>query len=186
MIARILATALLATIVTWAAEAAEFVYSATSGPACAKIRLKREFNSWRCQGPTGYSALFHDLGNMVAVELGPTGKENAIIEDGLMWPAATKPFGGQIEWRMNGGKPYSAILRIWRQDFDDKTSTPRVAEELLVIKVSPQGACRVGVVDSKRPNANTVARQIADSTAAAFRCGTDQPRAAASFDAQPN
>ena len=73
---------------------------------------------------------------MVAVELGPTGKERAIVEDGLMWQGADKIFGDRVEWRLMNGKPCAGILRIWRQDFDEKANKLRTVEELLVIKVS--------------------------------------------------
>ncbi|MBI2715681.1 MAG: hypothetical protein HYX37_14705 [Rhizobiales bacterium] len=176
MIARVITIIAAATFMAASAEAAEFTYSATNGPACANIKSKREFNSWRCPGPAGYSARFFDFGNMVAVEFGLIGKEKAIVEDDLMWQGADKSFGDKIEWRMTAGRPYGAILRIQRQDFDEKAGETRTVEELLVIKVSPQGACRMGVVDGKWRDANAVAREMADSTAAVFRCGADQPR----------
>ena len=173
MIARILTV--VTTLIVGSAQAAESAYSTTSGSACANIRLKREFNSWRCRGPAGYSARFYDQGNMVAVEFGPTGKEKALVEEGLMWQGADRAFGDKIEWRMTRGKPYAAILRISRNDADADTGESRTVEELLVVKVSPLGACRIGVVDGKPPNAIAVARDLADSTALMFRCGADQP-----------
>ncbi len=177
MIARVLAAAAVAALVAGSAEAAEFAYSPTNGPGCVKIGSKREFNSWRCSGPAGYAARFFDLGNMVAVELGPSGREKTLVEDSLMWQGAEKSFGDRVEWRLLGGRPYAAILRIRRQDFDEKTSESRDVEEMLVVKVSPQGACRMGVVDTNDRNANAAARDLADSSAAGFQCGTDQPRA---------
>lgn len=187
MMTRIIAvTALIVSFAAGEARAAEFAYSATGGPTCTTIRSKREFNSWRCLGPAGHSAVFHDLGNMVAIELGPTRKEKAISEDGLMWPGADKSFGERVEWRLANGKPYAAILRIWRQDFDEKANMPLAVEELLIIKVSPHGACRLGTVDGKRPNANTVAREMADTQAATFRCGVDQPREATTSASRSN
>lgn len=180
MMTRIIAAAvLIASFSISEAGAVEFSYSATSGPMCATIRSKRELSSWRCPGPAGYSALFHDLGNMVAVEFGSTGREKAIVEDGLMWQGAEKCFGDKVEWRLTNGKPYAAIVRIWRQDVDEEANRPLAVEELLIIKVSSQGACRVGAVDGKHPDANTVARETADSQAATFRCGRDQPRTGA-------
>lgn len=177
--------ALIAGFAASEARAVEFSYSATGGPTCTTIRSKREFNSWRCPGPIGYSAVFHDLGNMVAIELGPTKKEKAVREDGLIWQGAEKSFGERVEWRLMHGKPYAAIVRIWRQDFDEKANMPYAVEELLVIKVSSLGACRIGAVDGKRPDANTVARNMADTQAATFRCGVDQPRAALTSTSRP-
>lgn len=179
MMMRVIAVAaLIAGFAANEARAVEFSYSATSGPTCVTIRSKREFNSSRCPGPAGYGTLFHDLGNMVAVEFGPIGKEKAIVEDGLMWEGADKAFGSQVEWRLINGKPYAAILRTWRQDFDEKANLPRTVEELLVIKVSSRGACLVDVIDGKRRDANVLAREMADTLAMTFRCGVDQPRAA--------
>jgi len=180
MMTRIIAVAvLIAGLAVGETGAVEFSYSATSGSTCTAIRSKREFNSWRCPGPAGYSALFHDLGNMVAVEFGPTGREKAIVEDGLMWQGAEKSFDDKVEWRLMDGKPYAAIVRIWRQDFDEEANRPRTVEELLVIKVSSPGACRIGAVDGKGADASTIARNMADTQAATFRCGRDQPRTGA-------
>lgn len=180
MMARIIAVSvLIASFSISGAGAVEFSYSATSGPTCATIRSKREFNSWRCSEPAVFRALFHDLGNMVAVEFGPTGREKAIVEDGLMWQGAEKSFGDKVEWRLTNGKPYAAIVRIWRQDVDEEANRALAVEEFLIIKVSSQGACRVGVVDGKHPDANTVARETADTQAATFSCGRDQPRTGA-------
>jgi len=185
MIARMFAAALLAGTLAGSANAGEFVYSATSGPTCRTIRAKSEFNSWRCRGPSGYRAVFHDLGNLVAVEFGPSGKERALVEESMMWPGATKPFGDRVELRLNEGSPYAAILRTWRQDFDSNSGAPTTSDELLVIKVSPQGACRIGTVDGKQADANAIARQIADSSAETFRCGRHQPHVAAATSVVP-
>lgn len=187
MMTRIITVAaLIASFAVGEARAAEFAYSATGGAACTIIRSNREFNSWRCPGPAGYSAVFHDLGNMVAVELGPTKREKAISEDGLMWRGVEKSLGDKVEWRLMNGKPYAAIVRIRRQDFDEKANIPRTVEELLVIKVSSQGACRVGAVDGKRPDTNNVAREMADTQVAPFRCGVDHPRDAAAPASRSN
>lgn len=187
MTSRPLAIAVAMVFTAGSAGAAEFTYSATSGPGCTNIRSEREFNSWRCQGPAGYSVLFHDLGNMVAVELGPTHREKAIVEDGLLWQGADyKAFGSRLEWRLAGGRPYAAILRIRRSDFDMSANKAMTVEELLVIKVTPQGACGIGVVDGKSLDANTLVRDFADSSATAFRCGTDKPRAKGISASSPN
>ncbi len=178
MIARGLAAIALSALAAGSIEAAEIAYSPTNGPACVTIRSKREFNSWRCPGPSGYSARFSDLGNMVAVEFGPTGKEKAVVEDGLMWQGVDNSFGDKIEWRLADGKPFAAIMRIRRQDFDEKLDKVRDFEDFLVIKVSAQGACRIGAVDAQHRDAIDIARDLADKTAPLFRCGRDQPRAA--------
>jgi hypothetical protein len=175
MMARIL-TALAITLSTAASvDAADFMYSATHGPGCTNIRSRPELTSWRCAGPAGYSALFYDAVSVVGVSFGPTRKEHAIVNDDLAWQAADEAFGDKIEWRMIGRKPYAAILRIWRNDINPQTGDTRAVEELLVIKVSDAGACRVGTVSMDR-DANLMARDLADSLAPRFRCGLDAPR----------
>jgi hypothetical protein len=176
MTARILTAALLSAVLATPAGAADLAYSATSGRTCMTIRAKPEFTSWRCPGPGGYSVVFHDLGNLVAVELGPTGGEKALVEDDLMWQGATQPFGKRLEWRLIDGKPYAAILRIRHQAFDRKSNDALTVEELNVIKVSPQGACLVGSVSARQSDANVRAREMADAMAPTFRCGADRPR----------
>ena len=67
------------------------------------------------------------------------------------------------------GRPFAAILRVWRQDEN------RVVEELLVAKVERTGSCRVGSVDVRRADANEAAGELADGAAPGFACGRDQP-----------
>lgn len=171
-----LAIVVVATFMTGPAQAADFLYSATHGPECTNIESKPELTSWRCRGPAGFSVVFADTGNLIAVEFGPTGKEKAIVDNDLVWQGASKPFGDKIEWRLTAGKPYAAVLRIWRNDPSPESGKDRAIQELLVVKIAPAGACRVGTVSARDRDANTTARALADLTAASFRCGLDAPR----------
>lgn len=176
---RAFVTIALATLIGISAHGAEFSYSATHGPSCTDIVSKPELSSWRCSGPHGYSAMFVDAVTVVGVRLGPTDKEKSIDDGDLTWRAATSghTLGDHLEWRTAHGRPYAAILRIWRNDPDPHTGKDQIIEELLVTKVSAQGACRVGTVNAKQRDANITARDLADSTAATFRCGIDKPKA---------
>jgi len=169
------AATILAAALAAPAGAAQFIYTPTSGPSCASLDSKPELSSWRCPGPAGYGAVFSDAATMVGVSFGPTGKEKAIVDDDLTWLAGRKAFGDKIEWRMTAGKPYAAILRIWHNEPNPTTGEDQDVGELLVIKVSAEGACRVATVSAQRRDANAAARALADSEATSFRCGINRP-----------
>lgn len=84
-----------------------------------------------------------------------------------------------IEWRLDSKRPVATIARWFIENIDDTGSANKALEgQVLVIsKVGQPGefdACVVGYVDAKaNPNANALARQVADTLAARFRCGED-------------
>ncbi len=86
-----------------------------------------------------------------------------------------------IEWRLDAKRPVATIARWFIENIDDTGSANKALEgQVLVIsKVGQPGefdACVVGYVDAKaNPNANVIARQVADTLAARFRCGEDRP-----------
>ena len=83
-----------------------------------------------------------------------------------------------VEWRLEKqptGKtrPFATILR-WnvRAEGDVMRSTGRA---LVVTRLGPGGVCHVGYVDARaNPDANELARRIADEHARTFRCGKDK------------
>jgi hypothetical protein len=168
----IYAVILLLTVAPTSSNAANFIYTATKGRACANTKADEGMADWRCHGPAGFGAHFFDEGNTVSVSFGPFGREESLVDNDLMWRGADKVFGDKVEWRVEGGRPYAAILRIWRTDAEGERE--RTAEGLLVVKVTLHGSCKVGVVDAMLPNANAAARELAD-TAPSFRCGIDKP-----------
>jgi hypothetical protein len=147
------------------AAPATSVYASTS-QTCVDLSGKQQETigrSWRCKGPAGYSALFSDEGNVVGVELGPSGAEKNL--GGLQWAGGEDAIGPEVEWRMRGGAPVAAILRI--ADRDENGVQRR---RLLVAKVSVTGGCLIGFVDARSPRANLAARRLADRRAESFRC----------------
>ena len=85
--------------------------------------------------------------------------------------------GETLEWR--GWKrddlkfePAAAILRLI-----EKTGHNNYASVLTVLRVENRKICPAAWLDvTATPNANAVARQIADDTAGKFHCGTDAAR----------
>jgi hypothetical protein len=77
--------------------------------------------------------------------------------------------------RGRGGKlkPFATILR-WNvmREGDRRKPSGRV---LVVTRLPPGGVCHVGYVDARaNPDADALARRLADERARAFRCGVDK------------
>ncbi len=95
---------------------------------------------------------------------------------------AFNSIGETIEWRLDGGTPFATILR-WTLDNpgpDGSAPSPASRGQVLVISTIDDGtgkpSCMAGLVDARaNSNANELARQVADTVAVSFTCGTDTP-----------
>lgn len=81
-----------------------------------------------------------------------------------------------LEWRLHriGDEwlPFATILR-W---FEDGIEGRPERQTLVVTRLAPGDTCHVAYIDAGRtPNANALARQLADSLARTFACARDQP-----------
>lgn len=90
--------------------------------------------------------------------------------------------GGTVEWVISGNQPIAAIHRQFI-DNANENGVPDDARRGQVLVISTvaraghPGSCVVGYVDARaNPTANLMAREVADSQAADFRCGVDRPR----------
>ncbi len=153
----------LLTVGVSAVHAAEgYIYTPTHAPSC-QDRSREGFNQWRCPGPAGYVAEYADEGNIVGIAIWqPKRQRHSPLA--VSWRGAGRVFGGKLEWRMAAGLPHAAILRIWRID-TASAGREREVEELVVLKVSPTGACRVASVDARQPRANEIAQRMSDGAA---------------------
>jgi len=154
----------LLTVGISAVHAAEgsYIYTPTHGPSCAD-RSREGFNQWRCPGPAGYVAEYADEGNIVGVAIWqPKRQRHSPLA--VSWRGAGRVFGEKLEWRVAAGRPYAAILRVWRTD-TAADGHEREIEELIVLKVSPSGACRVASVNARQPQANEIAQRMSDGAA---------------------
>lgn len=139
-----------------------YVYTPTHGASCAD-RSREGFSRWRCSGPADYVAEYTDEGNIAGIALWhPTRQRHSPLA--VSWRGAGRVFGEKLEWRVAAGRPYAAILRIWRID-SAADGREREVEELMVLKVSPTGACRVASVNARQPQANEIAQSMADGAA---------------------
>ncbi|VAW19118.1 hypothetical protein MNBD_ALPHA12-731 [hydrothermal vent metagenome] len=81
-----------------------------------------------------------------------------------------------LEWRLiyENGKwqPFATILRWYTQSGDPSSQK---GEILVVTKLEPGNVCHVAYINARLvPEANKIARDIADKTVAGFNCKTDK------------
>jgi hypothetical protein len=116
------------------------------------------------------------LGYKVGLNEYPHRHELRVAPPGQGSTAATLAFlsglGPRIEWRgpLRGAaiSPRALIVRVGAADIGDEK-----AALLAILKVSPEAACLVGVVDVRtNPDANGVARREADRFTDGFSCNS--------------
>ncbi len=83
-----------------------------------------------------------------------------------------------IEWRLmqtNGNFiPFATILR-WFPDIYDENGIAKKGNILVVTKLEQNNTCHIAYIDAKIiPNANELAREIADNKAENFNCEIDE------------
>lgn len=91
-----------------------------------------------------------------------------------------------VEWRVEDGKPYAAIIRWFVEGMNLETGLfdPALRSQILVVFTvadpllpeAERSSCPVGFVDARaNSDANELARQIADTLAKDFDCVEDTP-----------
>jgi hypothetical protein len=153
--------------------AAESIVMPTAGPACKWTDSDNEVSVWHCPGPAGYAVGFADFTTRVHLSLYLDGQKPSVLTS-VDWSPGSLGMGSRIEWRMANGKPFAAIVGRWRSLEEDPALSAAI-EEMLVVKVTSNGGCAVGTVGALSPGALAAARDLADTRAVNFRCGTDNP-----------
>lgn len=141
-----------------------------------------DYGSWRCPGYGGLMVLLSAGDQRMQVSFGRNAKAAADeLAAEETFPGFNSVYSGTVEWRVEklpDGKtrPFATILR-WNVmaaadvERGDGKSTGRT---LVVTRLNPGGVCHVGYVDARTPDANEVARKLADEKARSFRCGVDK------------
>ena len=154
-----------ATAPAWAAEAR---LTRASGDACRE-RQEANLTETRCIGPSRYTAVISNHAGVMSISFphaGAAAAEDPAETFDLMWRGKAPFVGDRIEWRLLGGQPFAAIIRIYALAADE-----RPVEQLLIAKVTPDGACEIARIDAFEPNARNTARHLADSQASTVLCG---------------
>jgi hypothetical protein len=156
----------------------ESAYTTFDSSKCRHTRGRdvEDYGSWLCPGLKGIAVRLAAGDQRMYVSFG----RNAARE-----PAASETirgfndvYKGTIEWRLErkpDGKlvPFATILR-WNfmTSPDDRNASGR---KLVVTRLGPGAVCHVGYVDARaNPDANDLARKLADEKARTFKCGVDK------------
>jgi hypothetical protein len=163
------------------AQTVESQYTSFDAKTCRHRKGKgvEDYGSWTCSGYRNLRVLLSAGDQRMQVTYGDWEKDDIALSQ--TFPAFNNVYEGTVEWRIEkqpDGKtrPFATILR-WnvmleadsRNATGPITSTGRV---LVVTRLGPGGVCHVGYVDARaNPDANALARRIADENARTFKCG---------------
>lgn len=166
------------------AQSIDYVYTKFDSRKCRheRGRAVEDYGSWLCPGHDKLNVLLSAGDQRMYVTYGPWKKNNIALSQ--TFPGFNSVYEGTVEWRIEksaGGKarPFATILRwnVMLSADQEKatgpiTSTGRV---LVVTRLGADGVCHVGYVDARaNPDANELARKIADEHARTFKCGKDK------------
>jgi hypothetical protein len=143
---------------------------------CSSIARAGYDRSWICPGHGGFMVMIDERRGRYSASYGVDAFAERITTPVIVGDADR--LGAKIEWRLvfrdGVWHPSAAILR---RHFNE----PPASQILVVTKVEPGNSCDIGFVDAGLiRDPNTVARNIADTIAADFACGDDEPMLAPS------
>lgn len=133
-----------------------------------------DYGDWRCRGFANVPIWIGAGDQRMYVSFGRKATDEPAAEQTL------GPFNdfyeGTVEWRRARAKPFATIIR-WNYKTDaDRETTKASGRVLVVTRLPPGQVCHVGYVDARaNPDANELARGIADQNARSFVCGRDKP-----------
>lgn len=155
-----------------AAGAAESAYTPLVLEKCDAVTppaMAEQGAVFRCKGYGGMAVRVAEGDLRMFVSYGNRARDQTAARQTLPMFNTT---GETLEWRVEDGKPVATILRYhWDSDGLSKGST------LVVTKLGETDACHVAYVRAEaNPDANRLAREIADKDARRFSCERDRPR----------
>jgi hypothetical protein len=163
-------------------QAIESVYTKFDAKKCrhTKGTEVEDYGSWLCPGYGGLQVRLSAGDQRMFVSYGPWKDSLAAAQT---FPGFNDVYEGTVEWRIEkptSGKPrpFATILRwnlMTAEDQEKATGPTKATGRMLVVtRLEPGGSCHVGYVDARaNPDANALARKIADEQARNFKCGKD-------------
>jgi hypothetical protein len=97
---------------------------------------------------------------MVAIGFAKTRLRDSNIATAATSRGSGEVFGDKIQWLMQDGKPHAAIIRIWRNDSDDKRND-REVQELAIFKLRDDRACQYAKVNARQASATAQSEKLA-------------------------
>lgn len=136
-----------------------------------------DYGVYRCAGYAGIEVRLSAGDQRMQVSFGRHAAEEPAARQ--TFPAFNSVSEGAIEWRLDlqehgRPRPFAAIMR-WNVK-QDESHRPSNGSVLVVTRLDQGHVCHVGYVDARaNPDANELARRIADENARRFQCGKDKP-----------
>lgn len=128
-----------------------------------------ESGAWWCDGHAGIPVYVSEGDLRFFVSYGATAPDELAAKTTL---PSFNHIGETIEWRLApDGKPFATILRFFTYSGE---GVPE-GQVLVITKVGGPGqVCHLGYVNARtNPDANALAREVADNGADTFDCGRD-------------
>lgn len=128
-----------------------------------------ESGAWWCEGHGGIPIYVSEGDLRFFVSYGDTAPDELAAKTTL---PAFNHIGETIEWRLGpDGRPFATILRFFTSSGDGAPD----GQVLVITRLGGPGqVCHIGYVDARtNPDANAIAREVADNGAAEFDCGRD-------------
>ena len=168
-----------------ASQTVESAYTSFDAKTCKhrKGRVVEDYGTWVCPGYQNLRVLLSAGDQRMFVSYGSWSKDD--IARSQTFPGFNNVYQGTVEWRLERQgdgttRPFATILRwnVMLASDQEKASGPVASSGrvLVVTRLGPGGVCHVGYVDAKvNPDANELARKIADTHARTFKCGRQKP-----------
>ena len=156
---------LIAALLIAPAQAADSIYSDLKLDACQKLSDPNDEEScceWRCPGIKGNEVMVMEGDSRSFVAYGPEARQQCAA---LQTFGAFNSLGAKVEWRLENGKAFATILR-WFTDNGDGVRK----NWLVVTKLDGGQGCHTAYIDGAMPDANGLARKLADSVTRRFDC----------------
>ncbi len=141
---------------------------------CTVVSIDELGGEWACSGYKGHPVYVAEGDLRMFVSYGGDAANEKAARQTL---PQFNTINETMEWRLQkkNGKwvPFATILRFFTQSGDPSEADGQV---LVVTKLEPGNTCHIAYIDARQvKNANAVARQYADETAASFDCASDEP-----------
>ncbi len=161
-----------------AAQTVESAYTDFDAKKCRHTpgNAEEDYGEWRCAGYDAIHIRMWAGDQRITISYGSRAMREPAARQTL---SAFNGEGSKIEWRIekdqNGNKnPFATIMRWSTTTLDEKQDQIK-GQVLVITRLGPAGVCHVGYVDGRaNPNANELAREIADKHARDFVCRKDK------------
>jgi hypothetical protein len=148
---------------------------------CTVIKSDDFGSTWACGGLKGMPVMVSEGDLRMFVSYGLTSTTEKAAEQTL------PPFnrlGDKIEWRVSNAeghwKPFATILRFFTKGEEGEAE----GQVLVVTRIAPGATCHIAYVDAlANPDADELARKVADEKAKDFDCATAEPEFVGKFEA---